>query len=50
MKKDALKKLTLSRETLRRLDAVALREAAGAGRTDNTCDVSGCLECLPDPT
>jgi hypothetical protein len=50
MKKDALKKLTLSRETLRQLDAGSLRDAVGGGRTYNTCDVSGCLECLPDPT
>jgi hypothetical protein len=47
MKKRAMRKLTLRKETLHGLEEEQLREADGAGRTENTCDVSGCIECLP---
>lgn len=40
-------KMALHRETVRQLSAQDLPRPAAAGRTDNTCDVSGCLECLP---
>ena len=48
MKKRETKKLTLHRETLRFLTQEHLAKVQGAGRTD-TCDVSGCIECLPCP-
>jgi hypothetical protein len=40
-------KLVVHRETLRNLQESHLEKADGAGQTDRTCDVSGCLECLP---
>jgi hypothetical protein len=49
MKKNKREKLTLHRETVRNLQQGLLNKIEGAGRTDNTCDVSGCLEC-PTPT
>jgi natural product precursor len=47
MKKKSLKKLTLSRESLRRLDQLQLRDAVG-GTNTNTCislcgDISLCM-------
>ncbi len=44
MKKEP-KKLTLHRETLRALEDNRLGRVRGAGRTENTCDNTGCLEC-----
>lgn len=44
MKRNAVKKLTLSRETLRRLNDEALREAAGGAKTDS-CQWSDCDTC-----
>jgi hypothetical protein len=40
-------KLEIHRETLRNLEQGHLQRAEGAGQTDRTCNVSGCLECLP---
>jgi len=47
MRKNKRKKLDLSRETLRDLEGGGHLKVAAAGQTDRTCDVSGCLECLP---
>jgi hypothetical protein len=44
MKRNAVKKLALSRETLRRLSDQALREAAGGAKTDS-CQWSDCDTC-----
>jgi hypothetical protein len=49
MKKKETKKLLLHRETLRSLEEKRLDDVRGAGRTYDTCDISGCIECLPDP-
>ncbi len=44
MKRKAVKKLALSRETLRRLNDETLREAAGGAKTDS-CQWSDCDTC-----
>ncbi|HEY2739461.1 MAG TPA: hypothetical protein VGK45_13720 [Thermoanaerobaculia bacterium] len=49
MRKNRSIKLTLKRETVRNLQQGLLDRLQGAGQTDNTCNVSGCLEC-PTPT
>ena len=46
--KKKVKKLSLSRETLRNLEERKLIGAAGGYRTERTCDLSGCLECITD--
>lgn len=38
MKKQGVKKLELSRETLRNLDEIAMRGVAGADTRQNSCD------------
>jgi hypothetical protein len=43
MQKKVLRKLALSRETLRRLNREDLKEAAG-GMTLTTCDTSACSD------
>jgi len=47
MRKSTTQKLTLHRETLRNLELRQLETAVAGGRTDNTCNVSGCIECGP---
>ena len=48
MRKSKPEKLTLHRETLRNLEQRQLETAVAGGRTDNdTCDITGCIECLP---
>jgi hypothetical protein len=48
-KKTLDRKLTLSRETLHRLDERELSEVAGAARTFLACsNVSFCLPCVTD--
>jgi len=49
MRKNRSEKLTLNRETVRNLQQGLLDRIQAAARTENTCDVSGCLEC-PTPT
>jgi hypothetical protein len=45
MKKQAVKKLELSRETLRALDMKALTEVAGADTKQNSCDTVTVFAC-----
>jgi hypothetical protein len=47
MRKSKRKKMTLHRETLRNLQPRHLETAVAGARTENTCDISGCIECLP---
>ena len=49
MRKNRSEKLTLNRETVRNLQQGLLDRIQAAARTENTCDVSGCMEC-PTPT
>jgi hypothetical protein len=56
MKKSYLKKLTLSRETLRELASPSLSEAQGGAKPQETRAISICYSCTtpldgcPDPT
>jgi len=45
MRKQAVKKLELSRETLRALDVKALAEVAGADTRQNSCDTVTVWAC-----
>jgi hypothetical protein len=45
MKKQAIKKLELSRETLRNLDEIAMRGVAGANTKQNSCDTVTVWAC-----
>ena len=45
MKKQGIKKLELSRETLRTLDEKTIREVAGANTRQNSCDTVTVWAC-----